>query len=35
MFPNSIIAGWFSFQPAQMLEAPAPEKREAPKVSFG
>lgn len=35
MFPNSIIAGWFSFQPAKMLDAPAPEKREPPKVSFG
>ena len=34
MFPNSMIAGWFSFQPAKMLDSPAPEKREAPKVSF-
>ena len=34
MFPNSIIAGWFSFQPAKMLDSPAPEKREPPKVSF-
>jgi LemA protein len=35
MFPNSMIAGWFSFEPAKMLDAPAPEKREPPKVSFG
>jgi LemA protein len=35
MFPNSVIAGWFSFPPAKMLDSPAPEKREAPKVSFG
>jgi LemA protein len=34
MFPNSIIAGMFSFEQANMLEAPAPEKREPPKVSF-
>lgn len=34
MFPNSVIAGMFSFQEAKMLEAPAPEKREPPKVSF-
>jgi LemA protein len=34
MFPNSIIAGMFSFEPAKMLEAPAAEKREPPKVSF-
>jgi len=34
MFPNSIIAGWFSFQPAKMLDSPAPEKREPPRVSF-
>jgi LemA protein len=35
MFPNSIIAGWFSFQVAKMLDSPPPEKREPPKVSFG
>jgi LemA protein len=35
VFPNSVIAGFFSFQPAKALEAPAPEKREPPKVSFG
>lgn len=34
IFPNSIIAGWFSFKPAKMLDSPAPEKREPPKVSF-
>ncbi|MEO7774311.1 MAG: LemA family protein [Steroidobacteraceae bacterium] len=33
-FPSSIIAGIFSFQPAQLLELPKPEMREAPKVSF-
>jgi LemA protein len=35
MFPNSIFAGWFSFQVAKMLDSPPPEKREPPKVSFG
>ena len=35
VFPNSLVAGWFSFEPAKMLDAPAAEKREAPKVSFG
>ena len=34
VFPNSMIAGFFNFEPAKMLDAPAPEKREAPKVSF-
>jgi len=34
MFPGSIIAGWFHFEPAKMLDSPAPEKREPPKVSF-
>jgi LemA protein len=34
VFPNSLIAGWFSFEPAKMLEIPKPEMREAPKVSF-
>ena len=33
VFPNSLIAG--SFAPAQLLELPKPEMREAPKVSFG
>jgi LemA protein len=35
IFPNSLIAGSFGFQPAKMLDAPAPEKREPPRVSFG
>ena len=35
MFPNSMIAGFFNFEPAKMLDAPAPEKREPPKVTFG
>lgn len=35
VFPNSIIAGMFAFMPAQLLEIEAPEKRAAPKVSFG
>jgi LemA protein len=35
MFPNSMIAGFFDFQAAKALEAPAPEKRDPPKVSFG
>jgi LemA protein len=34
VFPSSLIAGWFGFQPAAMLELPKPEMREAPKVSF-
>ncbi|MET0281842.1 MAG: LemA family protein [Steroidobacteraceae bacterium] len=34
MFPNSIIAGAFNFELAKMLDAPAPEKREPPKVAF-
>jgi LemA protein len=33
-FPNSIIAGSFNFQPAQLLEIEAPEKREAVQISF-
>jgi LemA protein len=35
MFPGSIIAGTFNFQPAQLLEIAKPEARETPKVSFG
>jgi len=35
MFPNSMIASFFNFEPAKMLDAPAPEKREPPKVTFG
>lgn len=34
MFPASIIANSFNFQPAQLLDIEAPEKREAVKVSF-
>jgi LemA protein len=34
VFPSSLIAGWFNFQPAKMLELPEPEKRGAPQVSF-
>jgi LemA protein len=34
MFPNSVVAGMFSFWPAQLLEIEAAEKRAVPKVSF-
>lgn len=34
MFPNSVIAGMFNFQAAQLLEIESPAKREVPKVSF-
>src|ERR671910_1581852 len=34
VFPNSIVAGMFSFQPAQLLEIESPQKREVPKVKF-
>ncbi len=34
VFPNSIIAGMFNFQAAQLLEIEAPEKRQPVKVSF-
>ena len=34
VFPNSVIAGMFSFQDAQLLEIESPAKREVPKVSF-
>jgi LemA protein len=34
VFPGSLVAGWFSFEPAKMLELPDAVKREAPKVSF-
>ncbi len=36
MFPGSIVAGMFNFQPAALLEITADDahKREAPKVSF-
>jgi LemA protein len=34
VFPSSLLAGTFNFQPAQPLEIAKPEAREAPKVSF-
>ncbi|MBM4311537.1 MAG: LemA family protein [Deltaproteobacteria bacterium] len=35
-FPNSIIAGMFNFQEAQLLESTqSPEERTAPRVAFG
>jgi LemA protein len=34
-FPNSIVAGMFHFDAAQLLDIVKPEAREAPKVSFG
>ena len=34
VFPNSLVAAWFSFEAAKMLEGPPAEKREPPKVSF-
>jgi LemA protein len=34
VFPSSILAGMFNFQPAQPLDIAKPEAREAPKVSF-
>jgi LemA protein len=34
VFPSSVVANTFNFQPAQLLEIEAPEKREAVKVSF-
>jgi LemA protein len=34
VFPNSLIASWFSFAEAKMLDSPPPEQRLAPKVSF-
>ena len=34
VFPNSIVAGMFSFQAAQLLEIESPAKREPVKVSF-
>ena len=34
VFPSNFVAGLFTFQPAQQLEAPQPQAREAPKVSF-
>ena len=34
VFPASMVAGMFNFQPAQQLDVAKPEEREAPKVSF-
>ena len=34
IFPSSIVAGMFNFQPASPLDIAKPEAREAPKVSF-
>ncbi len=34
VFPSSIVAGMFGFQPAQQLEAAKAEAHEAPKISF-
>ncbi|HEY3786435.1 MAG TPA: LemA family protein [Steroidobacteraceae bacterium] len=34
VFPSSIVANMFGFQPAQPLDIGKPEAREAPKVSF-
>ena len=34
VFPASMVAGMFGFQPAQQLDVAKPEAREAPKVSF-
>jgi LemA protein len=34
VFPSSIVAGMFSFLPAQLLEIESPQKREVPKVAF-
>ncbi len=33
-FPNNIVAGMFSFAPAELLEIESAEMREAPKISF-
>jgi LemA protein len=34
VFPSSIVANMFAFQPAQLLEIESAAKREVPKVSF-
>ena len=33
-FPGNIVAGWFSFRAAELLEIESEEKREVPQVSF-
>ncbi len=34
MFPSSVIAGMFNFQPAQLFEVESPAERQAVKVAF-
>ncbi len=34
IFPNSVVANTFAFQPAQLLEIESPEKRAVPQVKF-
>jgi len=34
MFPGSIVANMFAFQPAELLQLESEQKREVPKVSF-
>lgn len=34
MFPGSLVAGMFAFEPAQLLQIETPAMREVPKVSF-
>lgn len=34
IFPNSMVAGWGDFLPAQLLQIESAEKRSVPKVSF-
>lgn len=34
VFPNSVVAGMFTFQPAELLEIEDPAKKEVPEVSF-
>ena len=33
-FPNNLLAGWFNFGPAELLEIEDESKREVPEVSF-
>ena len=34
VFPSSVVANMFTFQPAQLLEIESPAKREVPEVKF-
>ncbi len=34
VFPSNLIAGSFNFSAAELLEQPAPEEKQAPRVSF-